>query len=84
MDDQVFFFLKEKSLEQVAEAQDVTYARVVRVCKSDTGSTSLGNQWSSMRKTRIACVYNGTYLNELEDVVRVSDDLFVALFSFKL
>ena len=84
VDDQVFFFLKEKSLEQVAEGQDVTYARVVRVCKSDTGSMSLGNQWSSMRKTRLTCVYNNTYLNELEDVVRVNDDLFVALFSFKL
>jgi hypothetical protein len=33
VDDSVLFFLKEKSLEQVAEAQDMYYARVVRVCK---------------------------------------------------
>ena len=33
VDDYVLFFIKEKSLEQVAEGQDVNYARVIRVCK---------------------------------------------------
>ena len=80
----MLFFLKEKSLEQIAESQDMNYARVVRVCKGDTGAINLGNQWSSMRKTRLTCVYNNTYLNELEDVIRVNDELFVGLFSLKL
>lgn len=80
----MLFFLKEKSLEQIAEGQDVSYARVVRVCKSDMGAVNLGNQWSSMRKTRLTCVYNNTYLNDLEDVLRVNEDLFVGLFSLKL
>ena len=84
VDDYVLFFLKEKSLEQIAESQDLNYARVVRVCKNDIGTANLGNQWSSMRKTRLTCVYNNTYLNELEDVIRVNDDLFVGLFSLKL
>lgn len=84
MDDYVLFFLKEKSLEQIAESQDMNYARVIRVCKSDMGTANSGNQWSSMRKTRLTCVYNNTYLNDLEDVLRVGDDLFVGLFSLKL
>jgi hypothetical protein len=33
VDDYVIFFLKEKSLEQIAESQDVNYARVYRICK---------------------------------------------------
>ena len=33
VDDYVLFFLKEKSVEQVAENQDVFYSRVIRVCK---------------------------------------------------
>lgn len=48
------------------------------------GAINLGNQWSSMRKTRLTCVYNNTYLNDLEDVIRVSDDVFVGVFSLKL
>lgn len=84
VDDYVLFFFREKSIEQVAEAQDQNYARVVRVCKSDAGAVNLGNQWSSMRKTRLTCVYNNTYLNRLEDIVRISDDLFVGLFSLRL
>ena len=48
------------------------------------GAINLGNQWSSMRKARLTCVYNNTYLNDIEDVIRVNDDLFVALFSLKL
>lgn len=85
VDDYVLFFLREKSLEQAAEGQpDSTYSRVVRVCKSDTGSLNLGNQWSSMRKTRLTCVYNNTYLNELEDVVRVDENSFVGLFTLRL
>ncbi|CAF0705367.1 unnamed protein product [Brachionus calyciflorus] len=84
VDDYVLFFLREKSLEQIAEGQDENYARVVRVCKNDAGAVNLGNQWSSMRKTRLTCVYNNTYLNDLEDVIRISDDVFVGLFSLKL
>ncbi|RNA06932.1 semaphorin-2A isoform X2 [Brachionus plicatilis] len=84
VDDYVLFFFREKSVEQVAEAQDQNYARVVRVCKSDAGALKLGNLWSSMRKTRLTCVYNNTYLNRLEDIVRVSADLFVGLFSLRL
>lgn len=84
VDDYVLFFVREKSLEQIAEGQDMNYARVYRVCKSDMGSVSLGNQWSSMRKTRLTCVYNNTYLNDLEDVIRVNEDSFVGLFSLKL
>ncbi len=48
------------------------------------GSVSLGNQWSSMRKTRLTCVYNNTYLNNLEEVIRVNEDVFVGLFSLRL
>ena len=33
VDDFVLFFIKEKSLEQLAENQDINYSRVVRVCK---------------------------------------------------
>ena len=33
VDDYVLFFVKEKSLEQIAEGQDINYARVFRVCK---------------------------------------------------
>ena len=33
VDDYVLFFVKEKSLEQIAEGQDMNYARVFRVCK---------------------------------------------------
>lgn len=84
VDEYVLFFLREKSLEQVAEGQDENYARVVRVCKSDSGAVNLGNQWSSMRKTRLTCVYNNTYLNDLEDVIQITDELFVGLFSLKL
>lgn len=84
VDDTVLFFLKEKSLEQVAEAQDQYYARVIRVCKSDMGAVNLGNQWSSLRKTRLTCVYNNTYLNDLEDIIRVNEETFVGLFNVKL
>lgn len=84
VDDYVIFFLKEKSLEQIAEGQDQNYARVVRVCKNDMGAINLGNQWSSMRKSRLTCVYNNTYLNEIEDVIRVNDDLFAVVFSLKM
>jgi hypothetical protein len=48
------------------------------------GSINLGNQWTSMRKTRLTCVYNNTYLNDLEDVVRVDDNTFIALFTLRL
>jgi hypothetical protein len=33
VDDYVLFFLREKSVEQIAENQDVYYSRVIRVCK---------------------------------------------------
>ena len=84
VDDYVLFFLREKSIEQVAEGQDITYGRVIRLCKNDIGSLNLGNQWSSMRKTRLTCVYNKTYLDNLESVVRVNENLFVGLFSLQL
>ena len=84
MDDYVFIFLKEKSIEQIAEGQDVYYSRVVRICKSDMGSINLGNQWTSLRKSRLTCVYNNTYLNDLEDIIRVDENVFVGLFSIKL
>ena len=48
------------------------------------GAINLGNQWSSMRKSKLTCVYNNTYLNDIEDVIRVNDDLFVVLFSLRL
>jgi len=84
VDDYVLFFLREKSIEQIAEGQDVTYGRVIRLCKNDVGSLNLGNQWSSMRKTRLTCIYNKIYLDNLESVVRVNDNLFVALFSLQM
>ena len=84
VDDYVVFFLREKSIEQIAEGQDVTYGRVIRLCKNDVGSPNLGNQWSSMRKTRLTCLYNRMYLDNLESVVRVNENLFVALFSLHL
>lgn len=84
VDDYVFIFLKEKSIEQIAEGQDVYYSRVVRICKSDMGSVNLGNQWTSLRKSRLTCVYNNTYLNDLEDIIRVDENSFVGLFSIKL
>lgn len=84
VDDYVVFFLREKSIEQIAEGQDVTYGRVIRLCKNDVGSLNLGNQWSSMRKTRLTCIYNRMYLDNLESVVRVNENLFVALFSLHL
>lgn len=84
VDDYVLFFLREKSIEQVAESQDVTYGRVLRVCKNDMGSLNLGNQWSSMRKTRLTCIYNKMYLDNLESIKRVSQDLFVGLFTMRL
>jgi len=84
VDDYVLFFLKEKSIEQIAEGQDINYGRVIRVCKNDMGSINLGNQWSSMRKSRLTCIYNNTYLDNLESVVRVNEDLFIALFTSRL
>lgn len=84
VDDYVLFFLREKSIEQIAEGQDMMYGRVIRVCKNDMGSLNLGNQWSSMRKTRLTCVYNKQYLDNLQSVVRVNENLFVALFSLEL
>lgn len=84
VDDYVLFFIKEKSIEQIAEGQDINYSRVVRVCKNDLGAVNLGNQWSSLRKSRLTCVHNNTYLNDIEDVIRISEDLFVAVFSLKL
>lgn len=84
VDDYVLFFLREKSIEQVAEGQDMTYGRVIRLCKNDVGSLNLGNQWSSMRKTRLTCIYNKIYLDNLESVVRVNENLFVALFSLQM
>ena len=36
MDEFVLFFLKEKSIEQIAENQDVYYSRVIRLCKVKT------------------------------------------------
>ncbi len=33
VDEYVLFFLKEKSIEQIAENQDVYYSRVIRLCK---------------------------------------------------
>jgi len=84
VDDYVLFFLKEKSIEQVAEGQDVSYGRVIRVCKNDMGSVNLGNQWSSMRKTRLTCTYNRMYLDNLESVIQVNENLFVALFTLNM
>ncbi len=52
--------------------------------QNDMGAINLGNQWSSMRKSRLTCVYNNTYLNDIEDVIRVNDDLFVVLFALRL
>lgn len=52
--------------------------------KSDMGAVNLGNQWSSLRKTRLTCVYNNTYLNDLEDIIRVNEETFVGLFNVKL
>ena len=48
------------------------------------GSSNLGNQWTSLRKSRLTCVYNNTYLNDLEDIIRVDENTFVGLFSIKL
>lgn len=84
VDDYVLFFVREKSIEQIAEGQDVNYGRVIRVCKNDMGSLNLGNQWSSMRKTRLTCIYNKQYLDNLQTVVKVNENLFVALFSLEL
>ena len=84
VDDHVLFFMREKSIEQVAEGQDVAYGRVLRVCKNDMGALDLGNQWSSMRKTRLTCIYNKMHLDNLESVRRVSEDLFVGLFTVQL
>ena len=43
VDDYVLFFLKEKSVEQVAENQDVVYSRVIRVCKVRKNTNKLKN-----------------------------------------
>lgn len=84
VDDYVLFFLREKSIEQIAEGQDVSYGRVIRVCKNDKSSLNLGNQWSSMRKTRLTCVHGKIYLDNLESIVRVGENLFYGLFTLEL
>jgi hypothetical protein len=84
VDNYVLFFIRERSIEQIAEDESKFYSRVLRVCKSDVGSVNLGDQWSSLRKIRLTCVYNNTHLDNLKSIIQIDDETFIGTFSLNL
>lgn len=76
--DHVYFLFREAAIEYM-NCGKTLYSRIARVCKKDTGGSSLmlKENWSSFQKARLNCSVAGDYpfyYDELQSAVYVEEE----------